>query len=368
MTLMRVAIVMGTRPEAIKLAPVALQLARDAHFDSEVWLTGQHRAMLDQVVTTFGLDPALDLDLMRPDQQLTDLMAAALVGIGDAIRARRPDVILVQGDTTTAAAAAIAGFYQRTPVGHVEAGLRSGDLDSPFPEEANRRLVAVAARWHFAPTEVAAAALRREGVASDAIHVTGNTVVDALLHVAAQDPPADFEQRFGTLDRFVLVTMHRRENHGAPLLAICDGLAALAADHPDVRFVLPVHPNPNVAAVIRQRLGGIGSFTLTDSLDYPTMVHLTKRATLVVTDSGGLQEEAPVFGVPVLVTRSNTERPEGVEAGTAKLIGADANAIRTEAGRLLRDAAAHAAMARAVSPYGDGDAATRIIEVLRNAT
>jgi UDP-N-acetylglucosamine 2-epimerase (non-hydrolysing) len=364
---MRVAVVMGTRPEAIKLAPVARALDGDPDFETEIWLTGQHRALLDQVTTAFGLDPAIDLDLMRPEQRLNDLMAATLAGIGDAIRTRRPDLVVLQGDTTTAAAAAIAAFYEHTPVAHVEAGLRSGDLGAPFPEEANRRLVSVVTRWHFAPTQTAAAALRHEGVAADAIHVTGNTVVDALLHVAEQDPPADFDTRFGHLGRFVLVTVHRREHHGPLLAGICDGLAALAADHPDVQFVLPVHPNPNVSNVVNERLSGLDSFLLTEPLDHPTFVHLLERATLVITDSGGLQEEAPVFGVPVLVTRTTTERPEGIDAGTAKLIGPDAGAIRSEAGHLLTDAAAHAAMARATSPYGDGTAARQIVEVLRRA-
>ena len=364
---MRLAIVMGTRPEAIKLAPVARLAATDPGLDAEVWLTGQHRGMLDQVIDAFELAPTLDLELMRPDQQLTDLMAAAIGGVGEVIRAREPDVVLVQGDTTTASASAIAAFSEHVPVGHVEAGLRSGDLEAPFPEEFNRRLVSIAAHWHFAPTERAAQALRREGMPSESIHVTGNTVVDALLHVAGQAPPPGFAERFSGLDRFVLVTAHRRENHGEPLQAICDGLETLAADQPDVRFVVPVHPNPRVVDVIGERLGGTPSIILTEPLDYPTMIHLMKRATLVVTDSGGLQEEAPAFGVPVLVMRRNTERPEGVEAGVARLVGTDAEAIHREVTRLLDDPEAYAQMARAVSPFGDGTAAQQIIDVLHRS-
>lgn len=359
--------VFGTRPEAIKMAPVLHALDNEPAFDSRVCITAQHRDLLDPLLTLFKIGPDHDLDLMVPAQTLQDFAAKALLALAGVFAREKPDCVLVQGDTTTAMIGAMAAFYARARVGHVEAGLRTRRLDQPFPEEANRRIIGVVTDFHFAPTALAKRNLLDESVADDAIYVTGNTAIDALKWASAIDPGPDARRLLGSIrGDLILVTAHRRENFGAPLLHICGALADLASRYRDrVHIVYPVHPNPNVAGPVQEQLGGISNITLLPPVDYLTLVHLLKRATLVLTDSGGLQEEAPSLGRPVLVMRAATERPEGIEAGTARLVGTDRAAIVNETSRLLDDAAAHRAMAQAVNPYGDGRAAERIVAALR---
>lgn len=370
--MLHVLTIMGTRPEAVKLAPVVLELQRYPDtIKSHLCVTGQHREMLDQVVTLFGLTPDIDLDLMRPGQTLPDLTARVIVAVSETLRQQQPDVILVQGDTTTVMAASLAAFYQGIAVGHVEAGLRSHDRRSPFPEEINRRIAGVLADHHFAPTETARHALLREGIAEEMIHVTGNTVIDAL-HMIVQRPAPPHaaallqQAQITSGRRLLLVTAHRRENFGARFESICDGLRQLVERNPDCVIIYPVHLNPNVREPVFRLLDDVDRIILTDPVTYDTMAHLMNAAHIVLTDSGGIQEEAPALGKPVLVMRTETERPEAVEAGTAQLVGPDADRIVTAAERLLRDAAAYEAMARAVSPYGDGHAAERIALVLND--
>jgi UDP-N-acetylglucosamine 2-epimerase len=357
--------VFGTRPEAVKMAPVVRELAARPGVRSVVCVTAQHREMLDQVLDTFAIRPDYDLGLMRERQDLAQLAAGALTALSPVLDEVRPDAVLVQGDTTTALAAALAAFYRRVPVGHVEAGLRTGDRYSPFPEEINRRVVGVVATWHFAPTERAARALRAEGVDPGDIFVTGNTVVDALLAVVRERPEAaPAIPGLNGRERLVLVTAHRRENFGAPLEGICAALRTLVERHEDLRIVYPVHLNPAVQEPVRRLLADHPRIALLPPLDYAPFAHLIRRADLILTDSGGIQEEAPAFGTPVLVLRRDTERPEAIEAGTARLVGTDPAAIVAEAGRLLDDPAAYAAMARAGNPFGDGTAARRIVDIL----
>jgi len=361
--------VFGTRPEAIKLAPVLQRLARTPGVDEVSCVTGQHREMLDQVLGAFGLAPRHDLDLMRPGQDLPWLTGAVVDGVARVLRAERPDWLVVQGDTTTAFAAALAGFYERVPVAHVEAGLRTHDSLSPWPEEMNRRLVGALASLHFAPTARAAANLAREGIAGERVLVTGNTVIDALQWTAARPEggpalQAVLAQHAPALAqstrRCILVTLHRRENLGERLESICAGLAELAA-RGDVEIVFPVHLNPAVRTIVERVLGGVAAVHRLPPLEYLPFVALLRRAHLVVTDSGGIQEEAPSLGKPVLVARDTTERPEAIEAGTALLAGTDGARIAALASRLLDDAAAYAAMAGAVNPFGDGHSAERIV-------
>jgi UDP-N-acetylglucosamine 2-epimerase (non-hydrolysing) len=355
--------VAGTRPEAIKMAPVILELRRRPWARVRVLATAQHREMLDQVLGVFAIEPDVDLDLMRPNQSLPDLTARLLTAIDGTLESEQPQAVLAQGDTTTVLAAALACFYRRIPFGHVEAGLRTGDMDYPFPEEMNRSVAGRLARLHFAPTASARDNLLREGIRDDAIHVTGNTVIDALLQVAARDGSLPVEIPEGR--RLILVTAHRRENFGEPLRQICAALRALADANPDVHVLYPVHLNPNVSGVVRPALGGHPRITLCDPLDYVPFVAAMKRSTLILSDSGGVQEEAPALGKPVLVLRAETERPEAVAEGVVKLVGTDASVIVGEAQRLLDDPAAYRAMARGVSPYGDGRASARIADVLQ---
>lgn len=354
--------VVGTRPEAIKMAPVILELRRRAWADVTVLATAQHRQMLDQVMQAFAVGIDIDLDLMRPNQSLSALTARILTATDEVFSARRYDAVLVQGDTTTVMAVALAAFYHAMPVGHVEAGLRTGDLRNPFPEEMNRVVAGRLARWHFAPTQRSVEHLLREGHAPETVHRTGNTVIDALRQVTHRT--LDIGIALPADCRLVLVTSHRRENFGAPLEAICAAVLDLVAAHPDVHVLFPVHPNPNVAGVVRACLGGHASITLCEPLDYLPFVAAMQRACLILSDSGGVQEEAPALGKPVLVLRNETERPEAVEEGVVKLVGPDRRAIVAEAGRLLSDPAAYARMARGVSPYGDGQAAGRIADIL----
>ncbi|MDR2881447.1 MAG: UDP-N-acetylglucosamine 2-epimerase (non-hydrolyzing) [Azoarcus sp.] len=359
----RILCVIGTRPEAIKMAPVILALKNETWTDVRVLATAQHRQMLDQVMNFFGIEPDIDLNIMRPNQMLTTLTARLLLDLEDVLQAERPDIVLVQGDTTTVMAVALACFYHRTPVGHVEAGLRTWDMQNPFPEEANRVIVGKLARWHFAPTESSRQNLLKEGVTNSAIVVTGNTVIDALLMSASRDLKLGIDLDFDK--RLVLITSHRRENFGKPFRSICRALCTLAENNPDVQFLYPVHPNPNITNVAHEFLKDLPNFVLCSPLDYAPFIAAMKHAHIILTDSGGVQEEAPALGKPVLVLRDETERPEAVEQGVVKLVGSNNDRIVEEAQRLLNDESAYRAMARGVSPYGDGHAAERITKTLR---
>lgn len=367
--------IFGTRPEAVKMAPVVLELARTPGVSAKICVTAQHREMLDQVLDLFGLQPDIDLNLMKPNQSLAEITAAIFTGLDPVLAEEQPNWVLVQGDTTTVMATALLAYYHQIKVGHVEAGLRTGDKWQPFPEEINRKIAGAIADLHFAPTEWSRQNLLREGVPDDNIRVTGNPVIDALQIVADRTPTPevrDLYQRIGLPEnpaapgpRLVLVTAHRRENFGAPMEAICQALRSLAETYGDsLRIVYPVHLNPNVQEPVYRNLTGLANVNLLPPLDYLPLVHLMKRAVLVLTDSGGLQEEAPGLGVPVLVMRAVTERPEGVQAGTVRLVGTDTDRIIAETRRLLDDPEAHAEMARAVNPYGDGQAARRIVQSL----
>lgn len=363
-------VVFGTRPEAIKLFPVVRALSALPGLSVRTCATAQHRGLLDQVIATADLVPDVDLNLMEPNQTLDRMTARLLTGLGEVMDAERPDLVVVQGDTATAMAGALAAYHRRIPVAHVEAGLRSGDIYHPWPEEANRRIITSVAAHHFAPTETAAEALRRENIASSAIHVTGNTVVDALHwtrgRIAGQPAlAAGLDEVANRFDgkRIVLVTAHRRENFGEPMAAIARAIRRIA-DRSDIAVLFPVHPNPNVIGAIDGVLDYHPRIACVDPLDYLHFVRALGLAHLVLTDSGGVQEEAPALGKPVLVMRETTERPEGVAAGTARLIGADEDRIVSEVFRLLDDDAAYLAMARAHNPYGDGHAAIRIAEII----
>lgn len=368
----KVLTVFGTRPEAIKMAPLVLALQMDPRFEAQVCVTGQHREMLDQALALFAIRPHFDLDVMKPGQDLTAVMLAILGGMKDVLVRSRPDVVLVHGDTATTFAAALAAYYQQIPVGHVEAGLRTGNLYSPWPEEANRKLTGALATLHFAPTETSRQNLLREGVPQQSIFVTGNTVVDALLEVAGRlrgDVVVQeaLRQQFSFLRsqaRLVLVTGHRRESFGGGFERICQALARTAATFPDVDIVYPVHLNPNVQEPVRRLLANIGNIHLTEPLDYLPFVHLMDRSHVILTDSGGIQEEAPSLGKPVLVMRDTTERPEAVQAGTVKLVGTGVDAIVEGVSGLLTDAAAYQRMSLAHNPYGDGQACRRILDAL----
>jgi len=371
MALQRVLSVFGTRPEAIKMAPVVAALDASPDFESRVCVTAQHREMLDQVLALFSLDAHHDLDLMSAGQTPSHVLARVVAELGPVLDAERPDWVLVQGDTTTAMAAALAAAYAGAKVAHVEAGLRTFDRRQPFPEEINRLVVGVTADLHFAPTTRSRDNLLREAKEPSSVLVTGNSVIDALLQVADMPPPTGP----GPLDDVpddrdvVLVTAHRRENFGEPFRDAFDGLADLAEAFADrIHLVYPVHPNPNVADVARARLGSLPNATLCDPLDYHRLVQVMSRARLVITDSGGIQEEAPSLGKPVLVLRDVTERPEAVDAGTVELVGCDRDLIVKRATDLLTDPEAYDAMARRANPYGDGRAAARIVDALAGRT
>jgi UDP-N-acetylglucosamine 2-epimerase (non-hydrolysing) len=367
---MRVLAVFGTRPEAIKLFPVVDAL-RAAGVDCRVCVTAQHREMLDQILRLSGIVPDHDLNIMRAGQTLDGLTAALLTGVGAVYDLEKPDRVIVQGDTATAMVGALAAYYRKIPVSHVEAGLRSGDIHHPWPEEVNRKIVATMADQHFAPTKTSADALRREAVSEATIYETGNTVIDALLATRARltaDPSmcAGIDAVIDSFGgkRIIAVTTHRRENFEA-MAGIADAISAIAA-RGDVGIIFPVHPNPNVRAAMNA-LAGNGNIALIDPLDYPDFVRLLDRCHLVLTDSGGVQEEAPTFGKPVLVMRETTERPEGIAAGTAKLVGTDPATVIAEVSKLLDDPSAYDAMRHAHSPFGDGKAASRIAKVIANA-
>lgn len=362
----------GTRPEAIKMAPLALALQADERFDAKVCVTGQHREMLDQVLDLFALVPDYDLAVMRPGQDLTDVTAAILQGMRDILSEVKPDIVLVHGDTATTFAVTLAAYYQQIPVAHVEAGLRTGNIYSPWPEEANRKLTGALAQLHFAPTDRSQENLLAEGVSQDKVHVTGNTVVDALLDVVAKLEDNDsyqkqFGEHFDFLDsdrKLILVTGHRRESFGEGFERICRALHDTAAQHPEVQIVYPVHLNPNVREPVKRLLSDVDNVHLIEPLDYLPFVYLMNRSHIILTDSGGIQEEAPSLGKPVLVMRETTERPEAVQAGTVKLVGTDVARIVGELDTLLTDKKAYEAMSYAHNPYGDGKACARILDIL----
>ena len=366
----KILIIFGTRPEAIKLFPVIRALEADPRFRPVVCVSAQHRQMLDQVLEIAGIVPDHDLDLMQPGQTLDSLTALLLTRLGAVMDAEQPERVIVQGDTATAMAGALAAYYRKIPVDHVEAGLRSGHIYHPWPEEVNRKIIGSIASLHFAPTAVAAGKLLAEQVPADRVHVTGNTVIDALQWVQARivakpwlaGDLADLERRFAGR-RIIGVTSHRRENFGEGMAKIAEAIRQIAA-RPDVAVIFPVHLNPNVRAVMEQALGGLSNVALIEPLDYPHFVRLLSIAEIMLTDSGGVQEEAPALGKPVLVMRETTERPEGVSAGTAKLVGTDVTRIVTELFNLLDDKAAYEAMARAHNPFGDGQSAGRIVELI----
>jgi len=355
--------VVGTRPEAIKMAPVILGLQKESWAEVRVLATAQHRQMLDQVMNFFGITPHIDLNIMRPNQALTALTARLLLELDNVLLSEEPDVVLVQGDTTTVMTVAMACFYRRIPIGHVEAGLRTWDIQNPFPEEANRVIAGKLATWHFAPTDGSRQNLLKDGVSDESIVVTGNTVIDALFMAAERELSIGIA--LDEKKRMVLVTSHRRENFGEPFREICRALRKLAEDNPNVQFLYPVHPNPNVKDVAYEFLSSLENFVLCDPLDYAPFVAAMKQAYIIVTDSGGVQEEAPALGKPVVVLRDETERPEAVSEGVVKLVGPNYERIVEAVQRLLDDQTSYDAMARGVSPYGDGKATNRIIDTLR---
>jgi UDP-N-acetylglucosamine 2-epimerase (non-hydrolysing) len=356
--------VVGTRPEAIKMAPVILALKQANWAETRVLATAQHRQMLDQVNEFFGIVPDIDLNIMRPNQTLTELTARLLPQIQEVLSNEKPDVVLIQGDTTTVMTVALACFYQKIPIGHVEAGLRTWDLNNPFPEEANRVITGKLARWHFAPTEGSKQNLLKEGVSENEIFVTGNTVIDALLETAGRE--LSIGVNIDSEKRLVLVTSHRRENFGTPFRETCTALLHLAQRNTDIQILYPVHPNPNVRDTAYEILSAQENIILCEPLDYAPFVAAMKAAFLIISDSGGVQEEAPALGKPVLVLRDETERPEAVEQGVVKLVGPHYEAILREAQMLLDDETAYKEMAKGISPYGDGHAANRIVEILKN--
>lgn len=365
--MIKVMTVFGTRPEAIKMAPVVLELQKHAdRIQTIVAVTAQHRQMLDQVLDLFRITPDYDLDIMSQGQTLYDITTKSLMGLKDVLAKEKPDLVLVHGDTTTTFAGALASYYQQVPVGHVEAGLRTGDIYSPFPEEMNRKLTGAIAAIHFAPTATAKANLLKENVNTSHIYVTGNTVIDALMMTVAGD--YDFGDDLKDVDfhnhRVILLTTHRRENLGEPMRHIYKALRRIIEEIPDTEIVFPVHRNPLVRKVVEEELAGVDRIHLIDPMEYEPFANLMSLSSLVLTDSGGIQEEAPSLGKPVLVLRNTTERPEAVEAGTVRLIGTDKDVVYAETKRLLTDQAAYDAMSNAVNPYGDGKASQRIVQAI----
>ena len=361
-------VIFGTRPEAIKLAPVIRMLERHSHdFETRVCVTGQHREMLDQVLELFSIQPDIDLGIMRDRQSLSYVTTAVIERLAAVFDAEQPDWVVVQGDTTTTMASSLAAFYARIPVAHVEAGLRTGTMDHPRPEEMNRRVVSVLADLHFAPTARAVENLLNEGIASDRIHLTGNTVIDAFQAVEAMPGESPFRDLIHSVEpnsRLVLVTMHRRENHGAAIAEICRGLRQLADEFPDLRLVLPLHMNPSVCVAVERELGAVPNVMLVPPLGYRDLALALRKSFFVITDSGGLQEEAVGLGKPVLVLRETTERQEGVDAGVAQLVGSDSRVLTAWARRLLTEPELYARMAATKNLYGDGRAAERIVSIL----
>ncbi|MBP8617276.1 non-hydrolyzing UDP-N-acetylglucosamine 2-epimerase [Veillonella sp.] len=366
--MLKVMTIFGTRPEAIKMAPVVKALAEAPDMDPIVTVTAQHRDMLDQVLRLFDITPDYDLNIMSPGQTLYDVTDRALMGLKSVLEEAKPDVVLVHGDTTTTFAGALASFYQEIPVGHVEAGLRTGNIYSPFPEEMNRKLTGSLATYHFAPTSSSESNLVKENINQDHLYVTGNTVIDALATTVREDYVFE-EEAINALDstkRIVLVTTHRRENLGEPMRHVYGAIRQLVEEFVDIQIVFPVHKNPKVRQVVQEELGTVERVTLIDPLDYEPFANLMAKSYLILTDSGGIQEEAPALGKPVLVLRDTTERPEAVTAGTVRLVGTDKDAVHDAAYELLHDEDAYKIMSNSVNPYGDGQASRRIVEALRH--
>ena len=363
----KIMLVFGTRPEAIKMAPLVKAIEKDNELECVVAVTAQHREMLDQVLELFKIKPQYDLNLMKDNQTLSDITSGVLKGIEKVVLKEKPDMVLVHGDTSTTFAGALAAFYAQVPVGHVEAGLRSGDIYSPFPEEMNRRLTGVLSSVNFAPTMTAKSNLLREGVDEGKIFVTGNTVIDALLSIVDDNYQleSDLADFLAKNKQTVLITAHRRENQGQPMVQIFQAVRQLHEELPEVGFVFPVHKNPRVRALAHEALDGLERVKMIEPLDYEPFANLMNQVDLIMTDSGGLQEEAPALGKPVLVLRENTERPEAVEAGTVALVGTDNEKIFTTAKTLLTDQKAYEAMEKAVNPYGDGKACQRIVQAIK---
>jgi len=375
----KVLLVFGTRPEAIKMAPLVLAFQKHAHeIEAKVCVTAQHREMLDQVLHIFDIKPDFDLNIMKPGQDLYDVTSNILLGMKEILVSYRPDVVFVHGDTTTTIATAMSAFYQKIPVAHVEAGLRTGDIYSPWPEEANRKLTSQITQYHFAPTQTSQENLLKEGVSENNIYVTGNTVIDALLWVLDKiEKTKEIKESliktinkeftaFGDDKRFVLITGHRRENFGQGFLDMCSAIKTLAQAHTDVNFVYPVHLNPNVQKPVLELLSGIENVYLVSPLEYEPFVYLMSKSYLILTDSGGIQEEAPSLGKPVLVMRDTTERPEAIDAGTVKLVGTNPENIISEVTRLLEDKIGYEQMSKAHNPYGDGKACEKIINIIKD--
>ena len=368
LNMLKVMTIFGTRPEAIKMAPVVKALAEAPDMDPIVTVTAQHREMLDQVLRLFDITPDYDLNIMSPGQTLYDVTDRALLGLKSVLEEAKPDVVLVHGDTTTTFAGALASFYQEIPVGHVEAGLRTGNIYSPFPEEMNRKLTGSLATYHFAPTSSSESNLVKENINQDHLYVTGNTVIDALATTVREDYVFE-EEAINALDstkRIVLVTTHRRENLGEPMRHVYGAIRQLVEEFEDIQIVFPVHKNPKVRQVVQEELGTVERVTLIDPLDYEPFANLMAKSYLILTDSGGIQEEAPALGKPVLVLRDTTERPEAVTAGTVRLVGTDKDAVHDAAYELLHDEDAYKIMSNSVNPYGDGQASRRIVEALRH--
>ncbi len=368
LNMLKVMTIFGTRPEAIKMAPVVKALAEAPDMDPIVTVTAQHRDMLDQVLRLFDITPDYDLNIMSPGQTLYDVTDRALLGLKSVLEEAKPDVVLVHGDTTTTFAGALASFYQEIPVGHVEAGLRTGNIYSPFPEEMNRKLTGSLATYHFAPTSSSESNLVKENINQDHLYVTGNTVIDALATTVREDYVFK-EEAINALDstkRIVLVTTHRRENLGEPMRHVYGAIRQLVEEFEDIQIVFPVHKNPKVRQVVQEELGTVERVTLIDPLDYEPFANLMAKSYLILTDSGGIQEEAPALGKPVLVLRDTTERPEAVTAGTVRLVGTDKDAVHDAAYELLHDEDAYKIMSNSVNPYGDGQASRRIVEALRH--
>ena len=369
---MKILTIFGTRPEAIKLAPVINELKKYPEIENKICVTAQHREMLDQVLSLFGIEPNIDLNLMEPNQSLSVITSKVLERITELLCKEKPDLVLIQGDTTTVMATAMAAFYQKIRIGHVEAGLRSNNIFSPFPEEFNRRVVSIVSSLHFAPTERAYKALIKEGVSENQVFLTGNPVIDALYWISNKPIPRKAKSILQAAGingnkndrKMILVTAHRRENFGEPLENICLGLKALAQRNSDVVIVYPVHLNPNVQKTVYKVLSNCSRVFLIEPVEYDVLIHLMKVSYLILTDSGGIQEEAPSLGKPVLVMRKETERSEGIEAGTSKLVGPYKDRIIEETERLLRDQNEYLKMAKAVNPYGDGRAAKRIVDII----
>ncbi|RZQ54955.1 UDP-N-acetylglucosamine 2-epimerase (non-hydrolyzing) [Pseudoalteromonas phenolica] len=369
---MKVLTVFGTRPEAIKMAPLVKALEADLRFTSKVCVTAQHREMLDQVLDLFNIKPEFDLNLMKPGQTLSDVTSRILTELSPVLKEFKPDVVLVHGDTATTFAASLASYYEQIPVGHVEAGLRTGNIYSPWPEEANRRLTGVLTQYHFAPTETSKQNLLRENFAEQSVHITGNTVIDALFLVKEQieqnhELSASLSSQFPFLDdgkKLILVTGHRRESFGGGFERICEALAKTAKAHPEAQILYPVHLNPNVQEPVNRILKGIDNIFLIEPQQYLPFIYLMNKAHVILTDSGGIQEEAPSLGKPVLVMRDTTERPEAVEAGTVMLVGTDVELIVSSLKKLLTDEVAYKDMSLAHNPYGDGKACQRICDIL----